>query len=147
MKFSVWLSAALLALTPPAFAETKSPDLKIPKGATLILCEWDVPKSHTTSPEATLLMTETSGRITVTDGLVLYYAGAPVKAEVQLDNAHRTVWAWSLRRAKDNGNQYVDDIKVRLTLQKADQSALLFINPVGYMTESVRGSCGAATAK
>ena len=74
-------------------------------------------------------------------------AGAPVKAEVQLDNAHRTVWAWSLRRVKDNGNQYVDDIKVRLTLQKADQSALLFINPVGYMTESVRGTCGAATEK
>ncbi|RLL71844.1 hypothetical protein [Paenirhodobacter hankyongi] len=140
------LSAAVFLASLSPLAAGNAAEFTIPKGTRVLLCDLKVPSANGTTPPVVLLMTDKAGKMTVYDGLIAGNNLAPLPVTVMTDNNIRTTYGWTVPAHNDTINQYIPSIKMRLTVQKADQSALLMVNPVGYMTESARGSCQAGVA-
>lgn len=137
------LAGAVLLTSPAPLAAESAKDLHVPKGAHVLLCKFAVTARDKTTPPMALVMTDPSGKMLAYDGLMAYGHLPPQPVAVLTENNIRTTYGWTVPGGKDDLNQYAPSIKVRLTVQKADMSALLMVNPVGYRTESARGSCQA----
>ena len=132
--------AAFLATSLPLSAGAGS-DFKIPVGTRVYLCDFKVGARDKTTPEKALVMIDKAGKITAYDGLMGYAGLGPQPATAMVDNDRRVTWGWTVPGGKDELNQFTPGLEVRLTLQKADNSALITVVPLGYMKKSARGSC------
>lgn len=138
---SLALAAMGFSLIAAPLAAKEAKGFTIPKGTLVLLCDLAVPEANGTTPPKLLVMTDKAGKITAYDGLIAKHDLAPLPVTVMTDNDQRTTYGWTIPGHNDDLNQYANATKMRLTVQKADLSALLVVTPVGYRTESARGSC------
>lgn len=140
IKFTAVVGAMSLLVSLPLSAGSGS-DFKIPVGTKVFLCDFKVGGLDKTTPEKALVMIDKAGKITAYDGLMGYAGLGPQPATAMVDNDRRVTWGWTVPGGKDDLNQFTPGLEVRLTMQKADNSALITVVPLGYMKHSARGSC------
>jgi len=138
---TIVLAATMSLAGVGALAAGSGADFKIPVGTKVYLCDFKVGVRDKTTPEKALVMIDKAGKITAYDGLMGYAGLGPQPVTVMVDNARRITWGWTVPGSNDDLNQYAPALEVRLTMQKADNSALITVAPLGYMTMSARGSC------
>ena len=71
------------------------------------------------------------GTATVVDGVIDYFVGTPLPAKVSADNSARTTFTWKFM-SRDGVGQNAT-MQYRLTIQKADRSARMTAQALGYV--------------
>lgn len=69
--------------------------------------------------------------LTVLDPIIRHFHGEPIRARVAVDNARRTTVIWTIR---DRGRTSTPaDVQFRLTHRKADDTARIAVQALGYV--------------
>ena len=84
-----------------------------------------------------------SGHAEVMDPVIQNFNdGAPLNAQVAIDNDARTTFAWSLRGAKDRRNQQVANFSYCATFYEKNNKVLVTAKPLRFTNNlSGRGVC------
>ncbi len=103
-----------------------------PASASVIECQMERMGMNMGWVAPTIALNHDVGAATakVSDGIILFLAGAPVDAKVATDNTLRTTYTWTVF-AQDNSAQYAN-VSYRLTVRKADLTARIKVLPQGY---------------
>jgi len=88
---------------------------------------------------------ESTGQVTVFDGVIKHYIGNEISGEVSLRNTKRITFTWVLDgiNVRTPGrNQYVSGFNYRMTIQHSSLSARITARPNGYTDRfSSKGRC------
>ncbi|MCK0139083.1 hypothetical protein [Aliiroseovarius sp. F47248L] len=93
-----------------------------------------------------IIVTDNNGKISVIDGLIQNMFGEPIAARIDVDNAKRTTFTWTVEKVDGKATQrtgnHVAKLAFRLTYQKATGAAIASMKPVGYRnTFRAKGKC------
>lgn len=93
-----------------------------------------------------IIVTDDNGKISVIDGLIQNTIGKPIAAKIDVDNAKRTTFTWTVEKVDGKATQRtgnrVAKLAFRLTYQKATGTAIASMKPVGYRnTFRAKGKC------
>ncbi|RDD72968.1 hypothetical protein [Paracoccus versutus] len=98
-------------------------------------------------PEFIMMTRQTSGprqgRIEVFDPILQRILGQPIEARITADDRTSRTYGWALAGVRNASGQRTERLDYRLTVQKADGSALVTATALGYdnvMTGT--GACG-----
>ncbi|WP_159082384.1 hypothetical protein [Paragemmobacter aquarius] len=103
-----------------------------PASASVIECQMEQMGMNMGWVAPTIALNQDVGAATakVSDGIILFLAGAPVDAKVATDNAKRTTYVWEIKTQDGSGQN--GKLLYRMTLMKADLSARIKVIPQGY---------------
>jgi hypothetical protein len=77
----------------------------------------------------------------VPDRIIKHFAGKPLTAKVDIDNAKRTAFTWVLKGTTTKLNQFAD-MYYRITIQKSDRRATMSGRALNYAGPYTRnGTC------
>ncbi len=64
--------------------------------------------------------------------VLLFNEGQPLEGRVDIENARRITFAWSVKEARSDTGQYVSAMNYRATLLKEREAIRIFAIPLGY---------------
>jgi hypothetical protein len=99
-----------------------------------LLWECDFPKNSGQgwiAPMVVVAHEVEAGSATVIDGVIEYFIGNPIAAKVSADNPSRSTFTWKVR-SRDRMGQNAT-MEYRLTIQKADRSARMTAQALGFV--------------
>lgn len=124
-------AACLLALSQPLAAKDRVPQIKVPPGAQIIVCEMkEVDHGHWIMPQIVVMVLK-SGEVLVYDAVIDQFAHQPLPARILTDNARRTTYGWDVKATQKQGAPDAT-LSYRLTVQKPDNAARISMMPVGF---------------
>ena len=94
-------------------------------------------------PEMVMITRQASGRVEVFDPILQQLVGRPIKAFVVADSPRERSYAWALAGVRNRSGQWTDRLDFRLTVTKADASAVMVVTAQDYDNVITgRGQCG-----
>lgn len=94
-------------------------------------------------PEMVMITRQASGRVEVFDPILQQLVGRPIKAFVVADSPRERSYAWALAGVRNRSGQWTDQLDFRLTVTKADASAVMVVTAQDYDNVITgRGQCG-----
>lgn len=93
-----------------------------------------------------IIIIEDNGKTFAYDGLIKDIYDKPIPAAISVDNKRRMTYAWTVKgvmgKNTERGNTVSGRLNFRLTRQKANGAATIYVKVVGYdNTFRSKGSC------